>query len=50
MQWTIKLEATTEWSDIQTFEIGRPMRRVAGLASHEVGLTLDEAKVLVAAP
>lgn len=48
MQWTIKLEAKTEWGDAQTFEIGCLTRGVAGLASHEVGLTLDEAKALLA--
>lgn len=48
MQWTVKLEASTEWGDTQTFEIGRLTRRVAGLASHEVGLTLDEAKAFLA--
>lgn len=47
MRWTIKLEASTEWGDTQTFEIGRLERPVAGLASHEVGLTLDEAKALL---
>lgn len=46
MQWTIKLEASTEWGDVQTFEIGHLTRRVAGLASREVGLRLDEVKAL----
>ena len=48
MQWTIKLEAKTEWGDAQTFEIGRLTRRVAGLAADEVGLTLDDAKAFLA--
>ena len=48
MQWTIKLEASTEWGEAQTFEIGRLTRRMAGVTSHEVGLTLDEAKALLA--
>ena len=48
MQWTIKLEASTEWGEAQTFEIGRLTRCVAGVTSHEVGLTLDEAKALLA--
>ena len=48
MQWTIKLEASTAWGDAQTFEIGRLTRRLTGLPAHEIGLTLDEAKVLLA--
>ena len=48
MQWTIKLEASTEWGEARTFEIGRLTRRMAGVTSDEVGLTLDEAKALLA--
>ena len=48
MQWTVKLEAKTEWSDAQVFEIGHLARRAVGSASHEIGLTLDEAKTLLA--
>ena len=48
MQWTIKLEARTEWGEAQTFEVGHLTRRVVGLAPDEVGLTLDEGKALLA--
>jgi len=48
VQWTIKVEARTEWGETRTFEIGRLTRHVAGLTSHEVGLTLDEGKALLA--
>jgi hypothetical protein len=48
VQWTIKLEATTLWGEVQTFEIGRLERRVVDLSSDEIGLMLAEAKVLLA--
>ena len=48
MQWTIRLEAKTSWGEVQTFEIGRLERRVVGLAMHEIGLMLEEAKTLLA--
>ena len=34
--------------EVQTFEIGRLQRRVVGLATHEIGLMLDEANALLA--
>ena len=48
MQWTIRLEAKTGWGEVQTFDIGRLERRVVGLAAHEIGLMLDEAKAVLA--
>jgi hypothetical protein len=48
VRWTIKLEATTAWGEVQTFDVGRLERRVVGLAAHEIGLMLDEAKPLLA--
>lgn len=48
MQWTIRLEATTLWGELQTLEIGRLERRVSDLAAAEIGLMLDEAKALLA--
>ena len=48
MQWTIRLETTTAWGEVQTFEVGRLERRVIGVAAHEIGLMLEEAKALLA--
>ena len=44
VRWTIKLEATTEWGDVQTFDVGRLQRSVVGLTARDIGLKLDEAK------
>lgn len=48
MQWAIRLETTTAWGEVQTFEVGRLERREIGLAAHEIGLMLEEAKALLA--
>jgi len=48
VQWTIKLEATTGWGEVQTFDVGRLERRAVGLATHEISLMLHEAKALLA--
>lgn len=48
MRWTIKLEATTEWGEVQTFDVGRLDRPVFGLAARDIGLKLDEAKAFLA--
>jgi len=48
VRWSIRLEAKTGWGEVQTFEIGRLERRVVGLATHEIGLMLDEAKSILA--
>ena len=50
MQWTIMLEARSEWGETQTYEIGTTSRRVTGQSAGEVGLLLDEAKAILAAP
>lgn len=47
MRWTIKLEATTELGEIQTFDVGHLERRVAGLEAKDIGLKLHEAKTLL---
>jgi hypothetical protein len=48
MEWTVKLEAKDGWGEVQTFEAGRLSRHVQGLTADEIGLTLDEAKALLA--
>ena len=48
MEWTVKLEARTGWGETRTYEIGKLARRVVGLAAGEIGLLLEEAKVLLA--
>lgn len=47
MRCTIKLEATTEWGEFQTFDVGHLEPRVAGLEAKDVGLKLHEAKALL---
>ena len=48
MEWTVKLEAKDGWGKVQTFVLGRVVRRAQGLTADEVGLMLDEAKTLLA--
>jgi hypothetical protein len=47
VEWTIKLEARSGWGEVETIEVGRLKRRVAGLTAGEVGLTLAEGKDLL---
>jgi hypothetical protein len=44
VEWTIKLEARSGWGEVETIEVGRLKRRVAGLTAGEVGLTLAEGR------
>jgi hypothetical protein len=48
VEWTVKIEAKNGWGEVQTFEVGRVSRRVHGLTASEIGLTLDQAKALLA--
>lgn len=47
MEWVLKLEAKSGWGEIETIEVGRLQRGVAGLTAEELGLTLTEAKTLI---
>ena len=48
MEWRIKLEARTGWGEIETIEVADFKRRVVGLTAEEIGLSLDEAKQVLA--
>jgi hypothetical protein len=48
MEWTIRLEARTGWGEMRTCEIGVLRRRPGDLTADGVGLTLAEAKALLA--
>ena len=48
MEWTVKLEAKDGWGEVQTFDVGRISRHAGGLTAGEIGLMLEEAKVLLA--
>jgi hypothetical protein len=48
MEWVLKLETRNGWGDVETIEVGRLERRVVGLTVEELGLTLAEAKNLLA--
>ena len=47
MEWTIKLEASSGRGEVETIEVGRLKRRVVGLTTDEVGLTLAVGKDLL---
>jgi hypothetical protein len=47
MEWVVKLEAKSDWGEVETIEVGRLERRVVGLTAEEVGLTLAEGKHLL---
>jgi hypothetical protein len=47
MEWVLKLEASSGWGEVETIEVGRLERRVAGLTAEELGLTLAESKTLL---
>ena len=48
MEWTIKLQARTGWGEATTCEIGALRRSFGGLTADGVGLSLAEAKALLA--
>ena len=48
MEWKIRLEASTGWGEVTTYEIGVLDRDPGDLTSSSVGLSLAEAKVLLA--
>ena len=48
MEWTIKLQARTGWGEATTSEIGALYRSFGGLTADGVGLSLAEAKALLA--
>ena len=48
MEWTIKLEARTGWGEVTTCEIGALRRSLGDLTADGVGLSLAEAKALLA--
>lgn len=49
MECTIKLEVRTGWGEVTTCEAGAPHRSLGDLTADGVGLSLAEAKVLLAA-
>jgi hypothetical protein len=48
MEWTIRLEARTGWGEVTTYEVGVLRRDFGNLTSNSVGLSLAEAKALLA--
>ena len=48
MEWTIRLEAKTGSGDVTTFDVGTLRRAVGDLSADGVGLSLAEAKALLA--
>ena len=48
MEWTIKLEAKTGWGEVMTCEIGALHRSLGELTTDGVGMSLAEAKSLLA--
>ena len=48
MEWRIKLEARSGWGEVETIEVAQFERRVVGLTAEEIGLSLDEAKQVLA--
>ena len=48
MEWTIRLEARTSWGEVTTCEIGALHRSLADLTADGMGLSLAEAKALLA--
>jgi hypothetical protein len=47
VEWVLKLEARSGWGEVETIEVGRVERRVAGLTAEQLGLTLAESKTLL---
>ncbi len=48
MEWRIKLEARSGWGWVETIELASFKRRVVGLTAEEIGLSLEEAKQILA--
>ncbi len=48
MEWKIRLEARTGWGEVTTYEVGVLCRDLGDLTSNNVGLSLAEAKALLA--
>jgi hypothetical protein len=48
MEWRIKLEARNDWGEVETIEAAHFRRSVVGLTAEEIGLSLDEAKQVLA--
>ena len=48
MEWRIKLETRSGWREVETIEVARFERRVVGLPAEEIGLSLEEAKRILA--
>jgi hypothetical protein len=48
MEWRIKLEARSGWGEVETIEVGHFKRHVIGLTADEIGLSLEEAKQVLA--
>lgn len=47
MERMLKLKARNGWGEVETIEAGRLERRVTGLTTEELGLTLAESKTLL---
>jgi len=43
----VKIEAKSDWGEVERIEVGRLERRVVGLGAEEVGLTLAEGNNLL---
>ena len=48
MEWTIRLEAKTGWGEVETLELVSITRPVLAATADDVGLSLAEAKSLLA--
>ncbi len=48
MGWRIKLEARSGWGEVETIEVSHFRRRVVGLTAEEIGLSLGEARQMLA--
>ena len=48
IKWTIKLEARTGWGEVTSYEVGALHRSFDDLTADGVGLSLAEAKALLA--
>ena len=44
MEWVVKIETRNGWGEVETIEVGRLERRVAGLTAEELGLTLAKGR------
>jgi hypothetical protein len=47
-EWRLKLEAWTGWGEVETLEVAHFKRCIVGLTAEEFGLSLDEAKEVLA--